>query len=237
MSLIHNAQVTHSGDHELAILHFATSSIADTKHLLIEFLITGTIYQINMDSFMQKLLLDKLLSAEWNDINEVVDIICPLPVSSDDDVISTSVNAKEKLIAATITAPDADIGTCRASISLYHRPHRLLFVDILTDNALVFAEARPNVFRQTEDNRWDAIHDTHNDNNDNDNDNVNDNDNDNNNNNDNGNNNNSNVSDLIRREISDSRLVIADRRWKQQHRDFRRGESDSMLVIPTRRCS
>jgi hypothetical protein len=235
MSLIHNAQVTYSGDHELAILHFATSSIADTKHLLIEFLITGTIYQINMDSFMQKLLLDKLLSAEWNDINEVVDIICPLPVSSDDDVISTSVNAKEKLIAATITAPDADIGTCRASISLYHRPHRLLFVDILTDNALVFAEARPNVFRQMEDNRWDAIHDTHNDNNDNDNDNVNDNDN--NNNNDNGNSNNSNVSDLIRREIIDSRLVIADRRWKQQHRDFRRGESDSMLVMPSRRCS
>jgi hypothetical protein len=183
-----------------------------------------------MDSFLQKLLLDKLLSVEWNDINEVIDILCPLPVSSDDDdVISTSgVNAKEKLIdTSTITtAPDADIiGTSRTSISLHHRPHRLLFVDILTDNALVFAEARPHVFRQTED--------THNDNNDNDN--VNDNDNSNNN--DNGNNNNSNVSDLIRREISDSRLVIADRRWKQQHRDFRRGESDSMLVIPTRRCS
>jgi hypothetical protein len=187
-----------------------------------------------MDSFIQKLLRGKLLSVEGNDINDVVDIICPLPVSSDDDIISISVNAiKEKLSIATIAAPNnADIGTGRASTSLMHRhrPHRFLYVDIVTDNALVFADARPNIFRQMEDkktqiiDRWDAIYGSHSSNNIS-------------NNNKKNNNCNNDINDLLRRKMSDSRLVIPDRRWKQQHRDFRRENCDSMLLIPTRRCS
>jgi hypothetical protein len=40
---------------------------------------------------------------------------------------------------------------------------------------------------------------------------------------------------VIRREISDSRLVIPNRSWEQQNQPFRREKKDTMLMMPKRR--
>jgi hypothetical protein len=166
-------------------------------------------YCTSMDCFIQNLLRDKWLSVEGNSFDdntdEVVNSIedgdsdCWHLPASDNDLIS-SMNVKEKLFAVTISDPNAAVGTDASSISL-HRRRRHLFVSLVVDNA-VFAEARPYVFRRMETNekqidRWDANHGT----------------------NDNYSKNND--------KMSDSRLVIPQRSWKQQHRD-------SMLAIPKR---
>jgi hypothetical protein len=206
----------------------------------------------SMDCFIQDLLRDKLLPIEEDnsdndsDSDESVDSIddndsdCwKLPISDDDDdddIIFIS-NVRDKLIVDIITAPsNADVGTGTDSTSVHRRRHdhgrhdhgrhdhgRRLSVALVSDNAKVFAVARPEVFRRMEDikkqkDRWDANHGTHiniiNDNN--------------------NNNTTTNKYDL-KREMSDSILLVANTcRKQQQHRDFRRGMSDSMLVIPKR---
>jgi hypothetical protein len=171
-----------------------------------------------MDCFVRNLLRAKLLSVEENNFNseEVADIIedrdsdrWSQPVI-DDDTIS-GINSKEKLVATTIPALNAVIGSDDSSTILHHRPQRRLDVALVSDNARCFADARSEVFRRMEDNstqidRWDANHSTHS--------------------------NNNRVD--IRREMSDSRLVIPNRRWKQQHQRFRREKSETMLVMPKR---
>ena len=216
-----------------------------------------------MDCFIRNLLRDKLLSVEENNFNneEFVDIIedgnsdrwsisvlnddtisgingrkklvaATIPAFnavigtdafstilhhrphslfvSDDDTVS-SIDSKEKLVAATIPALNAVIGTDAFSTILNQRPQRRLSVALVSDNARCFAKNRPEVFHRMEGNktqidRWDANHSTHSDSN----------------------------RSHIRRAMSDSRLVIPNRSWKQQYEPFRQEKRDTMLVMPKR---
>ena len=171
-----------------------------------------------MDCFIRNLLRDKLLSVEENNFNneEFADIIedgnsdrWSISVLNDDTI--SGINRREELVAATIPAFNAVIGTDAFSTILHQRPQRRLSVALVSDNARCFAKNRPEVFHRMEGNktqidRWDANHSTHSDSN----------------------------RSHIRRAMSDSRLVIPNRSWKQQYEPFRQEKRDTMLVMPKR---